>query len=106
MRTSWRQAIKQLVLTECSWAPWALATTAGLALLIGWNRALLFQICALLVALLLCKTGYGKNVWVMLLGPSVPVLLLVAIGVPVLVYWHYANSKHRSSSRLKYVPSD
>ncbi len=106
MRITWRQAIKQHVMTECWWAPWALAATAGLWLLIDWNRFLLFQICALLVALLLCKMGYGKNFWVMLLGSSIPVLSLVAIGVPLLVYWHYANAKHRSSSRLKYVPSD
>jgi hypothetical protein len=88
MQSSWWQTVKQLVLTECLWAPWALATTAGLGLLIGWNRTLRFQICALLVALLLCKMGYGKNFWLMLLGPSVPVLLLLAIGVPQLVYWH------------------
>ncbi len=106
MQTSWWQTVKQLVLTECSWAPWALATTAGLGLLIGWNHSLLFQIYALLVALFLCKTGYGKNFWVMLIGPSVPVLLLVAVGGALLVYWHYTNGNHRSPSRLKYVPSD
>ncbi len=66
------------MVTECLWAPWALATTAGLGLLIGWNRTLRFQICALLVALLLCKMGYGKNFWLMLLGNRRPTVSLLA----------------------------